>query len=67
MMQALKGSLVALITPMKLNGDIDFKTLENLLEWHFEEGTEGIVLLGTTGEAQTINIEMDGGNFSEKK
>ncbi len=56
-MTPVGGSNVALVTPMKLNGDIDFKALENLLEWHFEEGTEGIVLLGTTGEAQTINME----------
>ena len=56
MMQALKGSLVALITPMKLNGDIDYEKLDALLDWHIEEGTNGIVSVGTTGESATLNV-----------
>ncbi|MFL2710397.1 MAG: 4-hydroxy-tetrahydrodipicolinate synthase [SAR86 cluster bacterium] len=55
-MQALKGSLVALITPMKLNGDIDYEKLDALLDWHIEEGTNGIVSVGTTGESATLNV-----------
>ena len=57
MMQALKGSLVALITPMKLNGDIDYEKLDALLDWHIEEGTNGIVSVGTTGESATLNVK----------
>ena len=55
-MQALKGSLVALITPMKLNGDIDYEKLDALLDWHIQEGTNGIVSVGTTGESATLNV-----------
>ena|SRR3990167_2649219 len=49
-----KGSLVALVTPMKSDGMMDFVTLKKLLEWHALEQTDGIVLLGTTGESPTI-------------
>ena len=49
------GSLVALATPMKENGDVDIPTLRKVLQWHKEEGTDGVVILGTTGEASTLN------------
>ena len=49
------GSLVALATPMKENGDVDIPTLRKVLQWHKDEGTDGIVILGTTGEASTLN------------
>ena len=49
------GSLVALTTPMKENGDVDIPTLRKLLQWHKEEGTNGIVILGTTGEASCLS------------
>eukprot|EP00321_Phaeocystis_globosa_P016859 CAMPEP_0118843938 /NCGR_PEP_ID=MMETSP1162-20130426/84292_1 /TAXON_ID=33656 /ORGANISM="Phaeocystis Sp, Strain CCMP2710" /LENGTH=170 /DNA_ID=CAMNT_0006776045 /DNA_START=15 /DNA_END=524 /DNA_ORIENTATION=+ len=49
------GSLVALATPMKENGDVDIPTLRKVLQWHKKEGTDGIVILGTTGEASTLN------------
>ena len=54
-----KGSLVALATPMKDDGDavVDLETLRELLRWHLEEGTNGIVILGTTGEASTLTSE----------
>ena len=57
MMQALKGSLVALVTPMMENDDIDYKSLENLIDWHIEQGTNGIVSVGTTGESATLNVK----------
>tara|TARA_Y100000748_G_scaffold130849_1_gene109719 strand:- start:611 stop:1498 length:888 start_codon:yes stop_codon:yes gene_type:complete len=56
-MQALKGSLVALVTPMIPNGDVDYVALENLIDWHIEKGTNGIVSVGTTGESATVNIK----------
>ena len=42
-MQELKGSFVALVTPMKSNGEIDFPALKELVEWHIESGTHGPV------------------------
>ena len=57
MMQALNGSIVALITPMHENGEIDYETLSNLIEWHIEQGTCGIVSVGTTGESATLSVK----------
>ena len=52
----LKGSIVALITPFK-NGKVDEASLRNLIKWHLEAGTHGILVLGTTGEAVTLSKE----------
>ncbi|MDD5454840.1 MAG: 4-hydroxy-tetrahydrodipicolinate synthase [Candidatus Ratteibacteria bacterium] len=49
-----EGSYVALVTPFDKNGDIDFRTLENLIEFHIKEKTDGIVPCGCTGEAATL-------------
>ena len=57
MMQVLNGSLVALITPMNLKGEVDFDSLENLIEWHIANDTNGIVSVGTTGESATLKID----------
>ena len=54
-MQALKGSLVALVTPLSENGEVDYLALQNLLDWHVDQGTNGIVSVGTTGESATLN------------
>eukprot|EP01038_Epipyxis_sp_PR26KG_P010196 gene10196-13716_t len=51
------GSVVALVTPMTKNNEIDYAKLIELLEWHVKEGTDGAVVLGTTGEASMINME----------
>ncbi|OOZ42396.1 4-hydroxy-tetrahydrodipicolinate synthase [Solemya elarraichensis gill symbiont] len=51
----ITGSLVALVTPMLDNGDVDYDALEKLVEWHIAEGTDGIVAVGTTGESATLN------------
>tara|TARA_Y100000992_G_scaffold126664_1_gene83133 strand:+ start:241 stop:1131 length:891 start_codon:yes stop_codon:yes gene_type:complete len=56
-MQALNGSLVALITPMNLKGEVDFESLENLIEWHIANDTNGIVSVGTTGESATLKVD----------
>ncbi len=53
----LQGSLVALITPMKANGQVDFKALTQLLEFHINAGTHGIVSVGTTGESATLGVD----------
>lgn len=55
-MQVLEGSLVALVTPMLPNGEIDYECLRNLIDWHIKEGTNGIVSVGTTGESATLNF-----------
>ncbi|MEQ8485887.1 MAG: 4-hydroxy-tetrahydrodipicolinate synthase [Pseudomonadales bacterium] len=51
----LRGSLVALVTPMKADGAVDWDALEALIEWHVAEGTHGIVPMGTTGESATLD------------
>ena len=48
------GSLVALVTPMHANGEIDEGALERFIEWQIEEGTNGLVPVGTTGESPTL-------------
>lgn len=56
-MQVLQGSLVALVTPMLPDGEVDYACLENLIDWHIEQGTDGIVSVGTTGESATLNVK----------
>ena len=51
----LTGSMVALITPMHENGDVDFDALEKLVNFHIKSGTKAIVSVGTTGESATLN------------
>ena len=55
-MSIFKGSAVALVTPFTKD-EVDFKKLEELLEWHIKEGTDAIVICGTTGEATTMTEE----------
>lgn len=53
----LQGSMVALVTPMHANGEVDYPSLANLVEWHIEEGTDCIVAVGTTGESATLSVK----------
>jgi len=53
-MSIYKGSGVALVTPFK-DGKVDFESLGKLLDWHVREGTDAIIITGTTGEASTLN------------
>ncbi|SBS37600.1 4-hydroxy-tetrahydrodipicolinate synthase [Marinomonas spartinae] len=53
----ITGSLVALITPMTSDGAVDAKKLDDLIEFHIQEGTHGIVAVGTTGESSTLTHE----------
>lgn len=48
------GSFVALVTPMTADGALDFACLERLVDWHIRQGTDGLVIAGTTGEASTL-------------
>ncbi len=53
----IAGSIVALVTPFHENLEIDFDALEELIEWHIEEGTDLISVCGTTGESGTLSHE----------
>jgi 4-hydroxy-tetrahydrodipicolinate synthase len=50
-----RGSLVALVTPMEADGTINIESLRRLVEWHIENHTDGIVIIGTTGESSTLD------------
>jgi 4-hydroxy-tetrahydrodipicolinate synthase len=50
-----KGSLVALITPMRADGSMDTKAFQDLVEWQIAEGTQGLIPVGTTGESPTLS------------
>lgn len=51
----LKGSLVAIVTPMHTDGSLDLERMRGLVDFHVSEGTDGIVVVGTTGESPTVN------------
>lgn len=53
----LTGSLVALVTPMLDNGQVDYESFRKLIDWHIENGTDGIVAVGTTGESATLRVD----------
>jgi 4-hydroxy-tetrahydrodipicolinate synthase len=48
------GSLVALVTPMRQDGAVDYDCMRQLIDWHVAEGTEALVIAGTTGESPTL-------------
>jgi len=52
----ITGSLVAIVTPMHDDGSLDFPRLRSLIDWHIAEGTDGIVIVGTTGESPTVTV-----------
>ena len=53
----IRGSMVAIATPMLLNGEIDYKSLEGLIEFHILNKTDVIVSVGTTGESATLDFK----------
>lgn len=53
----LQGSMVAVVTPMFEDGSLDLDALRNLIDFHVEAGTDGIVIVGTSGEAPTVDFE----------
>lgn len=53
----IKGSIVAIVTPMLPDGAVDWTGLDALVEWHISEGTDAIVAVGTTGESATLDVE----------
>lgn len=53
----IQGSIVAIVTPMHADGSLDFPGLRKLIDWHIAEGTDGIVIVGTTGESATVTVD----------
>jgi len=51
------GSIVAIVTPMNVDGSVDFKALDRLVEFHIDNRTDGIVAVGTTGESATLSVD----------
>ena len=56
----ITGSIVALVTPMSPNGDIDYASLQKLVQFHINNGTEAVVSVGTTGESATLPVKEHG-------
>lgn len=53
----ITGSIVAIVTPMHEDGSLDLNAFRKLLDWHVQEGTDAVVVVGTTGESPTVNVE----------
>lgn len=53
----IQGSIVAIVTPMHADGSLDLPALKALLDWHIAEGTDGVVIVGTTGESPTVSVD----------
>lgn len=56
-MNPITGSIVALVTPMLEDGQVDYASLRKLIDWHVAEGTDCIGVVGTTGESPTVNVD----------
>lgn len=56
-MKTIQGSIPAILTPMQDDGALDLPGLRRLLDWHIAEGTDGIVIVGTTGESPTVDYD----------
>ena len=56
-MKPIVGSIVALVTPMREDGSIDYPALRSLIDWHVAEGTDCIGVVGTTGESPTVSVD----------
>jgi len=53
----LQGSIPAIVTPMHEDGSLDLPAFRKLIDWHVEEGTDALVVVGTSGESATLNVE----------
>ncbi|MBN8486291.1 MAG: 4-hydroxy-tetrahydrodipicolinate synthase [Burkholderiales bacterium] len=56
-MRSIQGSIPALVTPMHEDGSVDYDCLRALIDWHVDEGTDAICVVGTTGESATVSFE----------
>lgn len=55
----LRGSIVAIATPFKENGELDLETFDRLVDWHLDNGTDALVVCGTTGETPALSEDED--------
>src|SRR3954468_4307622 len=53
----ISGSIVAIITPMQDDGSLDLARFRSLIDYHIAQGTDGLVVVGTTGESPTVNVD----------
>lgn len=53
----IRGSIPAIVTPMQEDGSLDLPALRHLLDWHIAEGSDAVVVVGTTGESPTVDME----------
>ncbi len=53
----ITGSIPAIVTPMHEDGSLDLSRLRGLIDWHVAEGSDGIVVVGTTGESPTVSYD----------
>lgn len=53
----IQGSIPAILTPMQDDGSLDLPAFRRLLDWHISEGSDGVVVVGTTGESPTVNVD----------
>ena len=53
----IQGSIPAILTPMQADGSLDLAAFRRLLDWHIAEGSDGVVVVGTTGESPTVNVD----------
>jgi 4-hydroxy-tetrahydrodipicolinate synthase len=56
-MVKVQGSLVAIVTPMQEDGALDLDAFRALLDWHIAQGTDGVIVVGTTGESPTVDYD----------
>lgn len=56
-MSIFKGAGVAIVTPMKENEEVNYEKLQELIEWQIDQGTDAIIIAGTTGESSTLTME----------
>lgn len=54
---SFQGSLVALVSPMQPDGSLDYPAYRSLIDWHIAEGTNALVVVGTTGESPTVSMD----------
>ena len=53
----IRGSIPAIVTPMREDGSLDMARFKSLLDWHVQEESDGVVVVGTTGESPTVDFE----------
>ena len=56
-MSIFKGAGVASVTPMKENEEVNYEKLQELIDWQIDQGTDAIIIAGTTGESSTLTME----------